>query len=464
MGIWSRLSSWICQKCRRATQSSLDARREFVYLDEVAVYSILSSHKSGIATQFTESQTASLNSEVKSSFGVGFGETKANLGAKMQSSQVEATQVLRKAIIQTSFKELYDTERKLSAIRLDCDGEPPTVSSIRDLENLLTSSREADWLVDPCTLNRGEILEVEVELEADPIFRLATIISTLFELIEDNERLIGEAVTASIPEMGSMARLLESLLAGLVPIRGRLVDYDWTRISGRDVLVHRSLLCRIPVDRRPKTNPAFLVGVAQRDLFWKDIRRVLFSQARYTVFCRLAISGLTNRWNPVKMADVFSGIAPDFNELIQDIGDELISGFKQGVHSATSDTQPTVSGESAQLGEQILKRYVELVADHHDLNLDPTDVDTLIRGILGTEDWPGNVADNRPFFYEVTQRMDGMFQVKTPVEVLPIMRLAAVKQSNLAGVVDLDGSTITSDSPEPKCDRFLDSEIIAIYW
>ena len=30
-----------------------DTRREFVYLDEVSVYSILASQKGGIATQFT---------------------------------------------------------------------------------------------------------------------------------------------------------------------------------------------------------------------------------------------------------------------------------------------------------------------------------------------------------------------------------------------------------------------------
>ena len=464
MGVWSRLSSWICQKCGRATQGSLDARREFVYLDEVAVYSILSSHKSGIVTQFTESQTASLNSEVKGTIGVGFGETKANIGSRVQSSQVEATQVLRKAIIQTSFKELYETEREMNAIRFDCHDEPPRVSSIRDLENLLASSRGADWIVDPCTLNRGEILEVEVKLEADPIFRLATIISTLFELVEGNERLFEETATANIREMRSMARLLESLLSGLVPIRGRLVDYQWTSIAGRDVLVHRSLLCQIPADRRPKMNPTFLVGVAQSDLFWKDIRRVLFSQARYTTYCRLATSGLANRWTPVKMADVFSGIAPDFNELMQELGDQLISGFKHSVHSANNDGQPTIPEQNTHHGERILREYVGLAAEYHSLNLDPDDVDALIRGVLGTEHWSDNVADNRPFFHKVEKRMHSMFQVKTPVEVAPNMRLEAVRQSNSAGMVHLDGPTITSTPPESKCDRYLDSEIIAIYW
>ena len=60
-----------------------------------------------------------------------------------------------------------------------------------------------------------------MELESDPIFRMATIITTFFELMEDNEELFGNAISAQLPEIRSVARLLESLLAGLVPIRGR---------------------------------------------------------------------------------------------------------------------------------------------------------------------------------------------------------------------------------------------------
>ena len=464
MRIWSRLSNWLRRKRRRAFTDRLGMHREFVYLDEIAVYSILASHKTGIATEFSESETASLNSEVKSSVGVGLGGTKANLTGKMQAGQVESTQVLRKAIIQTSFKELYDAERKSNGLRLDCNGDPPQLQSPCDLEELLDDHEVGDWVVDPRTLRRGEILEVEVELEADPIFRMATIITTFFELMEDNEQLFENAVTAQVPEMRSVASLLDTLLAGLVPIRGHLVDYDWARIGGRDVLVHHSLLCQLPTDTQPETHPVFLVGVAQRDLFWKDIRRVLFSQSRYTVFCRLATGGLASRWTPVKMADVFSSIAPDFDGLIQGLSDELITGFKQGVHSATSETSPTVLDRSAQNREHLLRNYLESLAVHHSVNLEPAVADGIIHGISGPEDFPGTVAENRPVFREVTDRFDDMFNIKTPVELAPDLRLQAIRRSNPESVLEPEGSTVPSAPPEPRCERYLDSEIIAIYW
>ena len=470
MSIASRLSGWIRRrKSHGANEDSYPERREFVYLDDVSVLSILASRTGGIVTEKSESQTASQNSEVTGSLGVGLGGTKANLRTKMQASQVEASQVLRKSIIQTSFKELYDIERLTLALGPPNPDPLPEVDQPSDLESLLGSSKGTGLLIDPRALHRGELLEVEVELEADPIFRMATIITTFFEMMEDNEELFENSATAQLPEIRSVARLLENLLGGLVPIRGRLVNYACIRICDRDVLVHYSLLCQLPTDARPTAYPAFLVGVAQSDLFWKDIRRVLFSQARYTVFCRLATSGLTDRWSPVKMADVFSGIASDFDEMIQGLGDELMSGFSKGVRSA--HTRMTVAAPSMMLnqdarrGELLLGKYAESLADYHKRNINPAVMLGLIRGVSPRpENWLDSVDSYRPVFAEVTKRVDDSLDVKTPPDMAHELRVQALDQLSLEETLELDSSVTSGNLPEPRCERFLDSEIIAIYW
>ena len=468
MSIASRLLNWLRRrKSRRPSEDSYSERREFVYLDEVSVLSILASRTGGIATEFTERQSTSLNSEVKSSLGVGLGGTKANLGAKMQAGQVEASQVLRKAIIQTNFKELYDIERSALALR-PASPDLPTVDSTRGLGSLLGSSKATGLLIDPSTLHRGDLLEVEVELEADPIFRMSTIITTFFEMMEDNEELFENQITAQLPEIRSVARLLESLLGGLVPIRGRLVDYGWLQICGRDVLVNQSLLRQIPTDERPKAYPAFLVGVAQSDLFWKDIRRLLFSQARYTVFCRLATSGLTDRWSPVKMADVFSGITSDFDEMIRGFGNELMSGFNKGMRSATTgttaDVPSTMLNQDAQRGELLLKSYAESLAGYHKRNIEPAVMEALTREGSHAANWLDSVDGYRPIFAEVTKRVDDSLGVETPSDVAYQLRVQALGRSSLEVTLELDGSAVGGNHPGPRCERFLDSEIIAIYW
>ena len=469
MSIASRLSNWLRRrKSRGPNENSYRERREFVYLDGVSVLSILASRTGRIATESTESQTSSQSSEVKGSFGVGLGGTKANLGTKMQTSQIEASQVSRKAIIQSSFKDLYDIERSALVLRPVSLDHMPAVDLTRGLERLLGSPEGTGLLVDPSTLHRGELLEVEVELEADPIFRMATIITTFVGLMEDNEDLLQNAGTAQLPEIRSVARLLDSLLAGLVPIRGRLVDYEWIRLCRRDVLVHRSLLSQMPADALPEAYPAFLVGVAQSDLFWKDIRRVLFSQARYTVFCRLATNGLEDRWSPVKMADVFSGIASDFYEMIRGLGDELMSGFKRGVRSATArttdDAFPTMLNHDAQRGEPLLRNYMESLATYHKRNIERSVIESLTREVPHAENWLDSVDGYRPIFAEVTKKVDDSLEVETPPNVAHDLRVQALHRFRLDEIRELDGSIVGGNHRGPQGERFLDSEIIAIYW
>ena len=216
MSIKFRLRAWLSRLKRKKDPNNLSGLlREFIYLDEVSVYSILASRKGAIATEFTESQTASLNSDVGGSVSVGFAGAKAQVGTKRQAGRMQGSQVLRKAIIQTSFKELYDIERASLALRPPSADSMPTVKAVADIEELLNALVKGSWLVDPSAIRRGELLEVEVELEADPIFRMASVITTLRELMEDNEEFFGHAITTQLPQMRSMAQLLEGLLVGL---------------------------------------------------------------------------------------------------------------------------------------------------------------------------------------------------------------------------------------------------------
>ena len=459
MSIASRLRDWLQRlKPQRVPDNSTGLLREFVYLDEVSVYSILASRKGGIATEFTESQTASLNSDVGGSLSVGFGATKAKLDSKMQAGHVQGSQVLRKAIIQTSFKELYDIERAslaLSSPDADC---MPTVDAVADLEERLDPPAKDGWLVDPSTIRRGELLEVEVELEADPIFRMASIITTLRELMENNEPLFGNAISLQLPQMRSMAQVLEDLLVGLVPIRGRLVDYKSARIGGRDVLIHRLLLQQMSPGTRPKAYPAFVVGVTQRDLFWKDIRRVLFSQAQYTVFCRLAIGGLADRWHPVKVADVLAGVVPKFDELIRKFSESARLAM-----TAATDTSSTSVGQDAHSGADVISQYAELLVRHHGGTLKPD----VISHISPEHDWLSSVDGRRPVFAEVTRRVDEVLGVETSGKVAFDLRDAAMRNAGLAGMLAPQASSGSGHDPTPvpsRHERFLDAEIIAIYW
>ena len=137
MSITSRFRDWRKQRASRRRRALCDGSlREFVYLDDVSVYSLLASRKGAIITEVTESEAISLNSTVGGSLGGDFGVARADLKSDLQSTKTQGSQVLRKALIQTSFKELHDLESKTLALR------PPAtpqveIDKIEDLEEML---------------------------------------------------------------------------------------------------------------------------------------------------------------------------------------------------------------------------------------------------------------------------------------------------------------------------------------
>ena len=459
--------SWLRDQVRRrkphrSHENSTGLLREFVYLDEVSVYSILASRRGGIATEFTESQTASLNSVLGGSVSVGLGATKAELGSEIQANHVQGSQVLRKAIIQTSFKELYDIESASLAFSLRDVDSTPTVDAVADLEERLEPLAKDGWVVDPGTIRRGELLEVEVELDADPIFRIASVITTLCELMENNQHISGGEISDQLAQMRSLAQILDGLLVGLVPIRGRLVDYRSTRIGAREVLVHRKVLDKMSPCTRPEAYPTFLVGVTQRDLFWKDIRQVLFSQGQYTAFCRLATGGLAERWQPVKVAGVLEGIVPKFDELIREFSKKA-----QQAMTATTGASPTSMGQDAYSGADVIRAYAEMLVGHHCRTVTTQMIDDMVQSLSPEKDWLSSVDGRRPVFAEVKQRVDRALGVETSGEVAHDLRYAAVRSAGLARALapQASGGSRHDTALFPNAnERFLDAEIIAIYW
>ena len=460
MGLVSRLRDRVRRfRVNRRTSSPTAPLREFVYLDEVSVYSLLVSRKGSVATNFTESQTASLNSGASTSFGVGIGATKAGLTSDSRTSRVQSSQVARKALIQTSFKELYDTERESLILTPPESNQVPAIESMDDLTQDLDELIAAGWIVDMSSMNRGQLLEAEIELEAEPIYRVASVIAAVREITEENVQLFDGTVAAHIPQMRSIATLLESLLDGLVPIRGRLVHYRSISLGDRTLLVHHLVLQQIANASALASHPAFVVGVAQRDLFWKDIRRVLFSKAQYTVLCRLAVAGITKEWNPVKLADVLTEVVPEFNEGIRTFSETAGGAMKAGVNA-------TARQQDRDEPAELVRTYATLLTEHHGVSVEATVLDRIAQRSMVTQDWTTSVESRRLVLAKVTEGIDEHLGVETSREVAHDLRMASAARTNVArGLRTRSLGHESYESPGRECEeRFLDTEIVAIYW
>ena len=456
MRFFIRLRVWFRQWLRsRAARKQNGVLREFVYLDEVSVYSLITSRLGPIAAEFTETQTASLQGEIGSSIGAGVGVT------KIFSNRTKGSQILRKSTVQTTFKELYEYEKESLAIKPAPVAQK--IPKIHNCDELMAMAQISDgWIINPDNLARGNLFELEVQLEADSIFRISAMTSAILEIIEEDAGVFGLDPSGDLAQVKSVGRILEKLLVGLVPIRGRSVDYCVIEFKGKEWIINRRLLDELKDADLLIIRPFYVVGVAEQGLFWKDIRHILFSKAHYRVFCRVAQDGLHDSWTPVKLAQVFESVVPGLTGQMNFSGLDAIAKL--------TGTEASGSNQSNKLKHQLmhdaLLNYAKLLADHYQLNFSQQNFDE-VRLISEEHCASFNSQEERYKAFEfIAKYIIDKFSIKREALIFAQYRSSALTDAGL----DFSGNpiplvishnTISSASSQ---ERFLDSEFVAIYW
>lgn len=308
MNIRVRSAAWLRRRRRLRAAKSQAPLREFVYLDDVSVYSLIASRLGPVAAEFTDTETTSLQSEIAATGGTAVPLFKAEAKSRLQSTRGRESQVLRKSIVQTTFKELYELEQSRLLLRpAEANDERPDADGIGGLAAWAAQSG-SPWTVSPERLVRGRLIELEVELAPEPIFQFSTAVSTMLDIARDAPEIAQTAGYEQLAQVESVGRILEKLLAGLIPVRGRALDYAAVELSNGHQLIHRDVLATAGL--LATSRPVNVVGVAEEALFWKDIRRILFAGSPYRVLCRVGRGGLQPSWTPVKLTDVFRDIVP----------------------------------------------------------------------------------------------------------------------------------------------------------
>lgn len=455
--------------------------REFVYLDEVSVYSLNVSRLGSVAADFTETRSSSLQSEAGASFGASApGVGTAGVNSRLLSGQSRESQVLRTATVQSAFKEFYEFEQELDSFAMRPVPEDRKPPDLRDAKTLAAQTKNAapdGWVVDPGTLIRGQLVEAEVKLEADATFLTSAVIATMVGIVESEPGMFGADVKNDLAQGKAVRRVLEELLAGLVPVRGRVLDYEVVEIEGREWIVHRRLLERLAeTDRPPTTRPLYVVGVAEHGLFWKDLRRVLFSGAHFRVLVRMGQNGLRDTWTPVKLAHVIEPVASDLASQLNSFGPEMIAAISDGAAEADSDADL-----QQRLGKRALLAYAEHLAARNGHELDAEDLQEL-EPIAEEHSVSFDTAPRRQqAFSEVDSFLNDRFGWPADPEAEAECRSEALRESGLdafgqPALPAAPGETLTALSTSDlsphggvpataaREERYLDSEIVAIYW
>ncbi|MFE2865499.1 hypothetical protein [Embleya sp. NPDC059259] len=254
-------------------------------------------------------------------------------------------------------------------------------------------------------------------------------------------------------QAADLARLLDRLMVGLVPVQCVAVDYRALEYGGQNYVVHTEILSQFSTNQLPPTLPVSLVGVAEQALFWKDIRRVLFADARARVLCRVSHPGLKNSWTPIKLGDVLSEIWPEFTNIMDNLGSDALAAMSGG--------NPSVVHNSNSREVQTLQEYGSLIARSHSQTLTPQD-DARILALaqVNASLIRGDVADRRRAFEAIEQCISAISGVQTDRREASNFRVHALA---LGGFMSTRAPSAPPQSVAVN-ERFIEAEIIAIYW
>ncbi|MCU1681721.1 MAG: hypothetical protein JWQ81_2460 [Amycolatopsis sp.] len=449
------------KKAREASAMQLRELREFVYLDEVSVTSLLSSRKGRIPHEFTEGITAAMKAEINGQVEAGAGVVKGRIGSKYESSRSANSQVVSKATVQTLFKTLYDDESKLLAVREPTGDEQPL--DLNGTKNYFSDSKPkaTPWIVEVESMKRGQLMEVEAELEADAAFQMSMIVSTFKDLSEESEALRRQLSGPAFNEMLNINRILESMLVGLIPIRCILANWKAAEYHGRDFLIHRTLEKHAVEIDGMSIRDVYVAADTEQDLYWKDIRRVLFDGSRFRLFCRVNRNGLTSSWNPIRLANVLDKVHPNFGQQMQD--------FSSMVSVAVETTQREMRDNHLSPSDPrvvALVQYAGLLAN--ELHVSLTEIDKKVLSEMASQHAAKvtTVLDSRPTFAVFKAWMEERFKKTMQLEKDADLRLQALNNAGLgpAGPIANTFDFSNQKTATGASGRVIEAEVVAIYW
>lgn len=421
--------------------------REFIYLDEVSLRSLLSSLTGDLREGASEQLSDELQAEVAGALKVGNALTgaEANVSSRFQAVNNSTTQTSRKATVQSWFKQFHELE----GLRLI---EVAHVAKGAADHAALLSTTDKSLLSRSDELARGELVEFRVQLSADPVYRLGTTVTEFAGMADDYPDMFGASgALASLREVQPIGKVLDRLLVGLIPIRAFAVDYSVVAIDGIKYVAHNDLLSEVELDRKPLQ----IVGVTEQLGYWKDLRRVLFSEAEVTLLGRISRTGIQDGWTPVKLADLFKETVPG-----------LVAQINAAGRSGTQLAPGSGISNDARLANALVQYAGAILARNKHKLTEPEQTE-LAEAVVALQDRSGSVSAQHGAFAAIRTHLAESIGATVGAR----RELAIREQARVSSGLPLfpilaptATSLVQGTSATVEEENLVDVEIIAIYW
>ena len=435
-------------KFRRQKEVGQFQLREFIYLDEVSLQSLLVSLHGELTEKKSITDSTSNTRNVGGNIDTNnLAPLKLGFTAQYQSGKSSATQTETKATVQSWFRELYETPNILGVQPLEDDAQTITVKSSADI----IPGNHPNYCIRSSELQRGTLVELKVALATDPYFNVVTSISEFFKLSENISDLNGYS------EIKWQIELLQQLLAGLIPIKAEILNYHALKVGDDTYLVHEDKVKVTEVSSsKIKVN---LVGVTELSAYWKDIRRVLFSNQEFRILCRISRPGLVQDWNPIKLLDLFGNVFPkkEIHNLKETL--KLLSYNVDAASTAETDNDANSKMRLA------LEEYIKSSCKHAGGEIGSDEVKGIIDKVLKGNFDEGSMGDRKVLYEKVDEELASL-KIDVPPDIRVTLREGSNKKAGLSHRLFTSAPSETKKVEEKSVaeELFIEAEIIAIYW
>jgi len=293
---------------RKKPEVPLDGLREFIYLDETSVVSLLAAIQGAIPDTVKDTTTRGRERGVRIKSGLsGVAEAEASVGA----SSTTGTETLRRAVAQSTFRELWrrDADVRLhdtASFKANLGGPIRDSSELASRIDTLVAVRAAAEVGD---LTRGTVVEVGWNVRPDEAHQTMIAARTMFDLMKGREALF-QVAAENLAQYGPMFEVLGEFSVGLVPIRGRCTTHRLHDIDGTAYLVAEAAVDPTG-PARTASRELEIVSFTEEASYWRDPRTTLMAGIDCTAYLRINNTGLLETpWNPFKLADVLGALGP----------------------------------------------------------------------------------------------------------------------------------------------------------
>jgi hypothetical protein len=384
---------------------------------------------------------------------------KSGLTPKVSNSESFNEQVLRKASIQAIYKEWYDFERDAILLRIPEKAQRPEPRTIESLVALAHKRKPSPWIIRSDSFQRGALVELEVELRAASTFRLSSMASEIIDIFRELPQSVG-AVMDQIAPMESVVRLLQRFLVGLIPIESRATEFATFAHNDHQYIAHRAAIRALPECERPSVMDLYVVGVTEQGLYWKDIRRVLFSKFPVRVLARVGSVGVQAEWNEVKLLDLLGELDPFTVDKVRDgIRMVELGASSHASHESEAEILEAKRVSALEIyGRLLLERSVGRAEEAISAEVsekaqsEAKNVDTQER--------------MRDAFRQIENIVASGADVVLEAASGPDLRAKALHEAELSteGQVGFSSAVSIEATKDTDQKRYLDSEIISISW